>query len=312
LVMGKLPADLCPALLLLCLIALQPSSGAKIRTRQFIDGGNTGNQLIPHKILNNTLQYSNEGIVNKFRIINGLNTDMLYYPWMARFSVCNQGGCEHTCGGSLINSRWVVTAAHCIASETYCDGNFAEKHHTSQYKIVISGNIYTMSNYFIHPNYDGCRTDSVIVGYNDIALVKLAQSVNTNFISLPYQGDSFTQGKMIGYGKNEYGEVPNILQELNVKIHPGDQWQCRRHWGEVVNPYKLCAESSNIQGACQGDSGGSLFVSNRLGQHTLLGVFSMVALDEHDNCDPSSGLFDIFIRVYGYIQWINWTIQRNG
>lgn len=51
------------------------------------------------------------GIANTSnRIVNGEETEINQYPWMALLSF---GGSLH-CGGSLINDHYVLTAAHCI------------------------------------------------------------------------------------------------------------------------------------------------------------------------------------------------------
>ena len=46
------------------------------------------------------------------RIVGGVETEVNEYPWQAQLSV--GGG---LCGGSLISSEWVLTAAHCTQGE---------------------------------------------------------------------------------------------------------------------------------------------------------------------------------------------------
>ncbi len=48
-----------------------------------------------------------------FAIIGGEDAPFLKYPWMASL----QKSSGHFCGGSLINNKWVLTAAHCIENE---------------------------------------------------------------------------------------------------------------------------------------------------------------------------------------------------
>ena len=52
--------------------------------------------------------------VTHSRVIGGRPTRKHAYPWMAQLKGRNDGG--HICGGAVINSRWVATAAHCIDS----------------------------------------------------------------------------------------------------------------------------------------------------------------------------------------------------
>jgi len=47
------------------------------------------------------------------RIVGGVETEVNEYPWMV--SLVNGNGYYHFCGGSIISSQWVVTAAHCAA-----------------------------------------------------------------------------------------------------------------------------------------------------------------------------------------------------
>lgn len=55
--------------------------------------------------------YLDCGIANK-RIVGGEQTEISHFPWQA--GLVRKGGSQPFCGGSLINSKYVLTAAHCV------------------------------------------------------------------------------------------------------------------------------------------------------------------------------------------------------
>ncbi|XP_063602634.1 transmembrane protease serine 9-like [Penaeus indicus] len=104
------------------------------------------------------------GQVNRAnRIVGGVETEVNEYPWMV--SHVNGNGYYHFCGGSIISSQWVVTAAHCAAQST------------SDYVLVGDHNLYSSSDansqwmqiaeIVSHPSYDSNTLD------NDIAFIRL-------------------------------------------------------------------------------------------------------------------------------------------
>ena len=53
------------------------------------------------------------------RIVGGEDTEVNEYPWQA--GLVFSGGNIVWCGGSLVSSKWVLTAAHCTAGASARD-----------------------------------------------------------------------------------------------------------------------------------------------------------------------------------------------
>ncbi|RNA41908.1 chymotrypsin B-like, partial [Brachionus plicatilis] len=95
------------------------------------------------------------------KIINGEEASV--WPWMVSLQSVSQN--RHFCGGSLIFSQFVLTAAHCVTSSSFYikagTNNLNEANITT----------YQVSRVTIHENYNSTSLD------NDIALIKLTEEI---------------------------------------------------------------------------------------------------------------------------------------
>lgn len=48
------------------------------------------------------------------RIVGGEEAIPHSWPWQVSLQMVYIEPCSHSCGGTLINSQWILTAAHCF------------------------------------------------------------------------------------------------------------------------------------------------------------------------------------------------------
>uniref|UniRef100_K7FB59 pancreatic elastase II n=1 Tax=Pelodiscus sinensis TaxID=13735 RepID=K7FB59_PELSI len=106
------------------------------------------------------------------RVVGGEDARPFSWPWQVSLTYNYNDGWYHTCGGTLIAPNWVMTAAHCISSSrTYMV--FLGKFNLVAYEEGAIG--ISPQKIIVHEGWN----PSDVAGGNDIALIKLYQSVST-------------------------------------------------------------------------------------------------------------------------------------
>lgn len=255
------------------------------------------------------------------RIFGGQPTLLDEHPWTALIEYSKPNGrTGFHCGGSLINSRYVVTAAHCIEaiprSWKVIGVRLGEWDLKKEHDCLEDGDCSDapvnlgVEKIIVHEDYDPQSKAQ----YNDIALIRFTRDVSmTAFISpvcLPIDNAARsrnivgTKGVATGWGKTENATASNL--KLKVELEFKDQKSCStayRPSGITIRDTQLCAGGVRGQDTCSGDSGGPL-TKLATANNYLYGIVSF---------GPSKcGTKDVpgvYTSVAQYIDWIESHIE---
>uniref|UniRef100_A0A3B4AVU4 pancreatic elastase II n=1 Tax=Periophthalmus magnuspinnatus TaxID=409849 RepID=A0A3B4AVU4_9GOBI len=232
------------------------------------------------------------------RVVGGVDVREHSWPWQVSLQYQSGSNFYHTCGGTLISSEWVLTAAHCIG-RTY--RVYLGKHDLTKNE---AGSIaISPAKIIVHENWDSARIR------NDIALIKLSTRVDfTDAIHpacLPLAGNVLPNNYpcyVTGWGRLwTGGPIADILQQALLPVV--DHATCSRYdwWGSLVTTSMTCAGGDGQLASCNGDSGGPL---NCKGSDGAWEVHGIVSFGSSLGCNypkkPS-----VFTRVSAYSSWIN-------
>lgn len=253
------------------------------------------------------------------RLLLGLQTQIDEFPWTALIKYRNSNGrTGFHCGGSLINSRYVLTAAHCIqaiprgwevigvrlgewdlTSEQDCDnanGNCADAPVDMGIEKII-----------VHEGYANNKSY-----YNDIALIRFNRSVNMSDtispVCLPIEEPQRSQNKVVlsGYAAGwsmgyDNGTPSNIKQKVPMEVKDSDS--CANIYGRLgvdLKDTQMCAKRSYNRDACSSMlTGGSPFTKEEHSYSYLYGIASIGPRNCGSNYIP-----EVYTNVAKYIDWI--------
>jgi len=257
------------------------------------------------------------GLANRVsKIVGGVNTEVNEYPWQA--GLVSKGSSTVWCGGSLLNSKWVLTAAHCTAGEK-----------TNRLQVLLGEHKYntntetthiraSIDQIVDHPDYNDRTTD------NDYSMLRLKNAVN--FASYPhirpiclptdtsetYAGVTAT---VTGWGTtSSQGSLSSTLKEVNVGVVSNGA--CKNDYGyhsSWITSNMLCAVvAGGGKDSCQGDSGGPLVTANGGSGVTPGQNYVQIGVVSWGSGCADANYPGVYARVTKKLQWIQDNLNSAG
>merc|ERR1719450_177495 len=212
-------------------------------------------------------------------IYNGEATKEDQYPWMV-----NIPGIR--CGGALVASKYVLTAAHCVVDGDTVKGKNKLKEGWKDWELRLGFYDYYSSQdtclpettvkvakVIVHKKYILEQTYGELINIeNDIALLQLKEEVDLSLytpVCLPKQGlkTSSIRGPFYHYGWGDGSR--NVLNQMVID-NIVEQKPFKQKKGESISYF---AREEDRQSVGQGDSGGPLTYKKN-NHHVLVGVAS--------------------------------------
>ena len=258
------------------------------------------------------------------------------WPWQVSLqhkSCKYRGGrqCEwkHLCGGSIVDNKWIVTAAHCIEESGYMVNN---NDPGDDWAIVVGMNKLNYDHEDINDkNSDGTRflLEKIVpyseyrfqyITHHDIALLKLRREIKYEDDKqpiclgggrVPKAGSKcFISGWGYTTGNPKDTKLSYHLKDAEIPVVSFNKCRSTGIWYKLLNEDShMCAGDSSKPGldSCGGDSGGPLSCFDEAsGQYYLAGVTSFGFSD----CGKA-GHLGIYARMETYEPWVHETIEAD-
>nr|XP_034172857.1 transmembrane protease serine 9-like [Osmia lignaria] len=247
------------------------------------------------------------------RLVGGQNAIPHEFPWMV--SISRKGG--HFCGGTILNSRFVLTAAHCLCSARSMVPAGQLRVSLGEYNLkepeVPASKEERVARIILHPDHKcGKYVD-------DIALLELARPISWSESVKPaclpvatgkpgYSAFGGEFAKAAGWGwfgedRSKYKRA-DVLQKVDVRVIENNvcrEWYASQGKSTRVGEKQMCAgHEEGGRDACWADSGGPLMIEGLSGNKMM--VVGIVSSGVGCGRPRLPGLYT---RVSEYIPWIS-------
>ncbi|XP_055622120.1 chymotrypsin-2-like [Toxorhynchites rutilus septentrionalis] len=229
------------------------------------------------------------------RIFGGTDAEKDQFPYQV--SLRSQQN-SHFCGGSVLNSRWILTAAHCTAGRSLRSTIvWVGTRYLNQ-----GGESYSSERFVRHPEYNATNLA------NDVSLIRVTTTIMFSPSVQPVQlGTEFIttarNAQVSGWGLASLPglPIPNIMRWIQLDIITVDECRSRHNALHVARVHDniICTLSPEGVGTCAGNSGGPLSYGGS--QHGIVSWGVACA----------RGFPDVYARVSSHLKWILEEAARN-
>nr|XP_034833542.1 melanization protease 1-like [Maniola hyperantus] len=267
------------------------------------------------------------GDIDGSRIIGGRVPKLYELPWMTLIAYDTTAGVDFRCAGTVINSRYILTAAHCVtdgktskkiagvrvgefdySTDVDCQGGYDNMICESKIQDIAVEKIIP------HRSFTGRQPVEA-----DIALLRLSETINmTNNaapICLPVYSNlrnlrlADKNATIAGWGVTETKTSSTKLLKAEIPILSNDV--CSHYYNRYEHQRRSLIENMFCAGAmmkdtCDGDSGGPLTVESDFNGQIRQVQFGIVSFGPAQCGTEFPG---VYTDVTKYMEWILDTIK---
>ncbi|XP_037816424.1 spaetzle-processing enzyme-like [Lucilia sericata] len=261
------------------------------------------------EILQNTSLICGSSLGKRISFAN--ETTLMEFPWTALLLYNTK--IRYHCGGSLITTKYVLTAAHCVAQEFYeLTGVRLGEHDVTEDPdcapdlggddICATTVDVTVVKIIVHHAY------SHLSFKNDIALLMLDKEyLSRSFypICIPSPDMTFNDGRALvaGWGATEKTIHSAVLLKAEVPILDISKCSEIYRYSVFNDSTEICGSGVNEIDVCKGDSGGAIFYRKSSGKKDKYHMLGIISLGVR-RCGDSRFLPAVFTKLKGFYKWI--------